>query len=100
MNIGTAKPTAAELQRVPHHLVDIREVTEPMNAVTYASMAREAAEAIHRPRQQGVLVVGGSGFYLRSFFAPVGDEVPPSLRKCGAAGRPSAPGLGGARGGS
>ncbi len=81
MDIGTAKPTADELRRVPHHLVDVREVNEPMNAALYASMARSAAEEISE-RGRAVLDVGGSGFYLRSFFAPLSDgvEVSPEIR--------------------
>jgi tRNA dimethylallyltransferase len=81
MDIGTAKPSAAELARVRHHLVDIRDVSEPMSAALYAPMALAAAEDI-ASRGRAVLVVGGSGFYLRSFFAPVADgiEVPPEVR--------------------
>jgi tRNA dimethylallyltransferase len=74
MDIGTAKPSAAELGRVRHHLIDIRDVSEPMNAALYAPMALAAAQEISA-RGRGVLVVGGSGFYLRSFFAPVADKV-------------------------
>ena len=82
MDIGTAKPTAAELGRVRHHLIDIREVSQPMNAAVYAAMARSAAEEI-AGRGHPVLVVGGSGFYLKSFFAPVSDgiEVPVAVRE-------------------
>lgn len=82
MDIGTAKPTQAERRRVPHHLIDIRDVAEPMNAALYASMARSAAEEI-AARGRAILVVGGSGFYLRSFFAPIADalEVPPGIRE-------------------
>jgi tRNA dimethylallyltransferase len=74
MDIGTAKPSAVELGRVRHHLIDIREVSEPMNAALYAPMAHAAAEEI-LSRGRRVLVVGGSGFYLRSFFGPVADGV-------------------------
>jgi tRNA dimethylallyltransferase len=74
MDIGTAKPSAAERSRVPHHLIDIRDVGEPMNVSLYASMARQAAEDI-AARGRRVLVVGGSGFYLKSFFAPATDGV-------------------------
>ena len=74
MDIGTAKPTRAELRRVPHHLLDIREVSQPMNVALYCEMALRAAEDIVS-RGRRVLVVGGSGFYLRSFFAPVADMV-------------------------
>jgi tRNA dimethylallyltransferase len=81
MDLGTAKPTAAERGRVPHHLIDIRDVGEPMNVALYASMAREAAEEISA-RGRSVLVVGGSGFYLKSFFARITDavEVPAEIR--------------------
>jgi len=82
MDIGTAKPTQAERRRVPHHLIDIRDVAEPMNAALYASMASSAAEEI-AARGRAILVVGGSGFYLRSFFAPIADalHVPPGIRE-------------------
>lgn len=81
MDLGTAKPTAAERARVPHHLIDVRDVTEPMDVAEYARLARNAADEI-AARGRGVLVVGGSGFYLKCFFAPVADEVavPPELR--------------------
>jgi tRNA dimethylallyltransferase len=81
MDIGTAKPTAEQRSRVPHHLIDIREVSAPMNAAAFASMARAAAEEI-AARGRPVLAVGGSGFYLKAFFAPVADglEVPGPVR--------------------
>ncbi|WP_221030997.1 tRNA (adenosine(37)-N6)-dimethylallyltransferase MiaA [Actomonas aquatica] len=81
MNIGTAKPTAAELARVPHHLVDIRDVTEPMDIGRFVELAQAAvADITARGRQ--VLITGGSGFYLKAFFAPVADNVtvPAELR--------------------
>jgi tRNA dimethylallyltransferase len=81
MDIGTAKPTPAERARVPHHLIDLRDVTEPMDVMHYVTLARAAVEAI-AARGRPVLVVGGSGFYLKSFFSPVADDVavPPGLR--------------------
>ncbi len=74
MDIGTAKPTAAERARVPHHLVDIIEVEERIDVKRYAELARAAVADIER-RGHLVLVAGGSGFYLRSFLEPVTDEV-------------------------
>jgi tRNA dimethylallyltransferase len=74
MDLGTAKPTAAELARVPHHLIDICEVTERMDVTHYVSKARQAVEEIVA-RGRAVLVTGGSGFYLKSFFGPVADDV-------------------------
>src|SRR5476651_1892901 len=82
MDVGTAKPTAAERARVPHHLIDVRDVTEPMNVASYAVLARAVAHEI-AGRGCAVLVAGGSGFYLKTFFAPVVDdvEVPPEVRE-------------------
>ena len=81
MDLGTAKPTAEERRRVPHHLIDIRDVAETMNVAIYTEMALKVAEDIVR-RGRTVLVVGGSGFYLKSFLAPVSDglEVPAAIR--------------------
>lgn len=74
MDIGTAKPTAAERARVPHHLIDVCGVTERMDVARYAVLARRAVEEI-AARGRAVLVTGGSGFYLKVFFAPVADDV-------------------------
>ncbi len=74
MDIGTAKPTTDELARVPHHLIDVCEVTERMDITVYVTKARAAVEAA-RARGREVLVAGGSGFYLKCFFAPVADDV-------------------------
>lgn len=80
-DIGTAKPTPAALARVPHHLIDICGITERMDVTHYITKARAAVDDILR-RGRPVLVTGGSGFYLKSFFAPVADEVavPAELR--------------------
>ncbi|MBI5766559.1 MAG: tRNA (adenosine(37)-N6)-dimethylallyltransferase MiaA [Verrucomicrobia bacterium] len=74
LDIGTAKPTPAERARVPHHLIDICDATEQASVTHYVTLARQAVEQI-AGRGRAVLVTGGSGFYLRSFFAPVADEV-------------------------
>jgi tRNA dimethylallyltransferase len=74
MDIGTAKPTLAERARVPHHLIDFLDVRERMDVRDYVERARRAlAEIVARGHV--ALVTGGSGFYLRSFFAPVADDV-------------------------
>ena len=81
MDIGTAKPTPAELGRVPHHLIDVVAASEPMDITRYITLARAAVETI-TARGRKVLVTGGSGFYLKSFFGPVADdvEVPAEVR--------------------
>jgi tRNA dimethylallyltransferase len=73
-DIGTAKPTAAERARVPHHLIDVCAVAEQMNVSRYVQLARAAVADI-AGRGRRVLVTGGSGFYLKAFFAAVNDDV-------------------------
>jgi tRNA dimethylallyltransferase len=65
MDIGTAKPSAAERQGVPHHVLDIWHVREPASVAEYRRLAR--AE-IDRLRAAGTvpLLVGGSGLYVRA----------------------------------
>ncbi len=81
MDIGTAKPTPAERARVPHHLIDVCTVSERMDVTSYLARARTVIAGI-AARGRAVLVTGGSGFYLRSFLAPVADavDVPESVR--------------------
>ncbi len=74
LDIGTAKPTPAERARVPHHLIDVCGVTEQMDVTRFVAMVRQALAEI-AGRGRAALVAGGSGFYLRAFFAPVADEV-------------------------
>lgn len=80
-DIGTAKPTAAERARVPHHLIDVCDVREQVDVTYYITNARAAVADI-AARGRPVLVTGGSGFYLKAFFGPVADEVevPAALR--------------------
>jgi tRNA dimethylallyltransferase len=74
MDLGTAKPSASERARVPHHLIDVLEVAEPMDVARYARLARQVVDGI-LARGHRVLVVGGSGFYLKAFLGPVHDDV-------------------------
>ncbi len=63
--IGTAKPTAAERARAPHHLFDCVAPTNYMTAGEYARLAREKLEQI-KSRGHLPVVVGGTGLYLRA----------------------------------
>jgi len=65
LNIGTAKPTALELARVPHHLVDVADPPEPYDAARYGREGRAALADLHR-RGVPPLVVGGTGLYLKA----------------------------------
>ena len=63
--IGTAKPTAAERARAPHHLLDFVDPTGYITAGEYARLAREKLEQI-KFRGNLSIVVGGAGLYLRA----------------------------------
>ncbi len=81
MDIGTAKPTAAEQSRVPHRGVDLVGPDETYAVdryLEYATSIVQECSATGTP----ILVAGGSGFYLKSFFSPIVDQIaiPPELR--------------------
>jgi tRNA dimethylallyltransferase len=63
--IGTAKPSADERARVPHHLLDCVEPTGYITAGEYARLARQALAEI-KSRRHLPIVVGGTGLYLRA----------------------------------
>ncbi|HEY6370089.1 MAG TPA: tRNA (adenosine(37)-N6)-dimethylallyltransferase MiaA [Candidatus Sulfotelmatobacter sp.] len=63
--IGTAKPSAEERARAPHHLFDCVDPTEYMTAGEYARQARQVLGEIRR-RGHLPIVVGGTGLYLRA----------------------------------
>jgi tRNA dimethylallyltransferase len=63
MDIGTAKPTAEERARVPHHLIDVTDPERPWSLATYRQAALKAIGDIHR-RGWLPLIVGGTGMYL------------------------------------
>jgi tRNA dimethylallyltransferase len=65
MDIGTAKPTREERALVPHHLIDVCEVSEVFDAKQFIEMASRAIADIHM-RGRNVLVVGGTGLYVRA----------------------------------
>jgi tRNA dimethylallyltransferase len=64
-DIGSAKPSPAELSRVPHHLVDVVEPDQPFNAADWARAARQAIGGI-TARGRLPIVAGGTGLYLRA----------------------------------
>lgn len=65
MDIGTAKPTAAERQLVNHHLLNLVSPAEPFSVAAWVAAAEQViAQVVERGALP--LVVGGTGFYLRS----------------------------------
>ena len=81
MNIGVAKPTIEERRRIPHHLVDILDISQPLDVFTYVELA-EKAICVIRKNGNIPLLVGGSGMYIRALLYGL-DPLPadPALRK-------------------
>jgi tRNA dimethylallyltransferase len=65
MDIGTAKITLAERRGVPHHLLDILDVTQEASVSDFQQQAREVIDAIHARGRRAILA-GGSGLYVRA----------------------------------
>jgi len=65
MDIGTAKITAEEMQGIPHHLLDVLDITEEASVAAFQEQARELIAAI-RSRGNTPVMVGGSGLYIRA----------------------------------
>lgn len=75
MDIGTAKITAEEMQGIPHHLLDVLDITEEASVVAFQEQARELIAAI-RSRGNTPVMVGGSGLYIRAVTDVI--EFPPT----------------------
>ncbi|MGN7148754.1 tRNA (adenosine(37)-N6)-dimethylallyltransferase MiaA [Arthrobacter sp. SAFR-179] len=65
MDIGTAKITMAERRGVPHHLLDILDVTQEASVSDFQQQARDVIEDIHSRGKRAILA-GGSGLYVRA----------------------------------
>lgn len=65
LDIGSAKPTKQEQQEAPHHLIDIKEVTEEYSVYDYQQDARKKIEEITKKNKR-VVIVGGTGLYIKA----------------------------------
>jgi tRNA dimethylallyltransferase len=81
LDIGTAKPSAAERARVPHHLLDVAELDEPFDAAKFCALARRAAGEI-QARGGTPIFCGGTGLYFKAYLEGLGEAPPadPALR--------------------
>jgi tRNA dimethylallyltransferase len=82
MEIGTAKPSVADRQRIPHHMIDVAEVREVFTAGEYSRQGRIALADI-TSRGRLPIVTGGTGLYLRALVDGLAPAPPRSeeLRK-------------------
>ena len=81
MDVGTAKPSAAERAAVPHHLIDILEPTQAYSAARFAADAATLVQAIHA-RGALPLLVGGTMLYFKAMLDGLDPmpEADPALR--------------------
>ncbi|MGH1805713.1 tRNA (adenosine(37)-N6)-dimethylallyltransferase MiaA [Enterococcus gallinarum] len=84
LDIGTAKVTAAEMQGIPHHLIDIRDSHESYSVAEFQKEARELITAIHQ-RGHLPIVAGGTGLYIQALLYDyqlgAAEESDPSVRQ-------------------
>ena len=81
MDIGTAKPTRQEQNLIPHHLLDIFNISQRFEVFTYVKLASQAIAEIHS-KNRIPLIVGGSGMYIKALLYGL-DPLPsnPELSK-------------------
>ena len=75
LDIGTAKPSSAERARVPHHLLDVADLTESFDAARFTRLARTAVAEI-QTRDHVPILCGGTGFYFKTFLEGPGPAPP------------------------
>jgi tRNA dimethylallyltransferase len=81
MDIGTAKLTLTERLGIPHHLLDILDVSQDASVAQYQSLARQVIDDI-QSRGKRAIVVGGTGLYIKSIVDEMNfPETDPALRK-------------------
>ena len=81
LDIGAAKPSAAERAQVPHHLIDLRDPWQPYSAAEFAVDARRALDAI-TARGKLPILAGGTGLYFRALLSGLSPmpEADPAIR--------------------
>ena len=72
LDIGTAKPSPADRARVPHHLIDICDLTESFDAAQFTRFAHQAVTEI-QSRGHVPILCGGTGLYFKAFLDGLGD---------------------------
>lgn len=75
LDIGTAKPSLAERERVPHHLIDVADLTEHFDAARFVTLAHACVAEI-QSRGRRPIFCGGTGLYFKAFLEGLGDAPP------------------------
>jgi len=75
LDIGTAKASPQERQRVRHHLIDVLELNEPFDAARFSKLAHAAVADIQQ-RGRVPILCGGTGLYFKAFLEGLGGAPP------------------------
>jgi len=79
LNIGVAKPSAVELQTIPHYFINSHSVTDEMNAAQFEQLALQWADEIFKEKDV-LIMVGGTGLYIKAFCEGLDDMPPVSMK--------------------
>ncbi|HXF09404.1 MAG TPA: tRNA (adenosine(37)-N6)-dimethylallyltransferase MiaA [Desulfuromonadaceae bacterium] len=81
LDLGTAKPSAAERARVPHHLIDVCDLAESFDAARFIRLAQAAVAEIGS-RSRVPIFCGGTGLYFKAYLSGLGEapSADPALR--------------------
>lgn len=82
MDIGTAKPTKEDRQKVPHHMIDLVNPDQDFNAALYRSIGRKKIDELHK-KGKLIWVVGGTGLYIKTLTQGIFNQpkISPELRE-------------------
>ena len=81
LDIGTAKPSPADRQRAPHHLIDVADLDQTFDAAQFIRLAAAAVQEI-QARGRRPIFCGGTGLYFKAYLEGLGNAPPkdPALR--------------------
>jgi tRNA dimethylallyltransferase len=79
LDIGTAKPSIEERARVPHHLIDVVELSDNFDAARFVGLAQRTVGEI-QARGHVPILCGGTGLYFRAFLEGLGEAPPADAR--------------------
>ena len=72
LDLGTAKPTASERNRIPHHLIDVCDLNEAFDAAQFIRLAEKAVTEI-QSRERTPIFCGGTGLYFKAYLEGLGE---------------------------
>lgn len=74
LNIGVAKPSSEELKKVPHYLINISSIANPLNAKNYRELAIKTLNDLWDSNYPAIILSGGSGFYIKALLYGMYDS--------------------------